>query len=53
VGDEGMSDEEIADNAMAVLEALRNKLPQGERAIRKVVVKATMGKPVEAVVTSA
>ncbi|PMP97287.1 MAG: 50S ribosomal protein L1 [Nitrososphaera sp.] len=46
IGDEGMSDEELADNAMAVLEAVKNKLPQGEKAIKKVVVK-TMGEPVE------
>lgn len=50
IGDEGMSDDEIADNAMALLNALKGKLPQGEKAIKKIVVKTTMGKPVEAVV---
>ncbi|MGC9116845.1 MAG: 50S ribosomal protein L1 [Conexivisphaera sp.] len=51
IGDEGMSDEELAENAAAVLDAIRAKLSQGERAIRKVVIKATMGEPVEAVVS--
>ncbi len=53
IGDEGMSDEEIAENALAFLEAIKSKVPQGEKSIKKVVVKTTMGEPVEEVLAAA
>ena len=49
IGDENMGDREIAENAAAVLNAIKDKIPLGEKAIRKVVVKTTMGEPVEQV----
>lgn len=45
VGDEGMRDTEIAENALAVLEHLVRKLPRGEDNVKKVMIKATMGPP--------
>ena len=47
IGDEEMEDEEMAENASTILNALTEKLPQGERAIKKILIKLTMGKPVE------
>lgn len=44
VGDESMSDADIAENALAVIGAIERKLPNGERNIRNVMVKLTMGK---------
>ncbi|HDD05246.1 MAG TPA: 50S ribosomal protein L1 [Candidatus Aenigmarchaeota archaeon] len=46
IGKENMKDEEIAENAMAVYEALVHKLPEGKKQIRGVYVKLTMGPPV-------
>ncbi|MEZ0393643.1 MAG: 50S ribosomal protein L1 [Desulfurococcaceae archaeon] len=47
IGDIDMPDEKVAENARALLNALKDKVPQGERSIKKIVIKATMGKPVE------
>ncbi len=47
VGNESMKDEEIAENVVAVLEFLKNKLPKGEKNIANVLLKMTMSKPVE------
>ncbi len=47
IGDETMDDEEIAENALTILNALTEKLPQGERTIKKIVIKSAMGRPVE------
>lgn len=44
VGDESMTDEQLAENAMAVLGAIEKKLPNGERNLKDVMVKFTMGK---------
>jgi large subunit ribosomal protein L1 len=52
IGDEDMDDGAIADNAMAIIEAVKNKLPQGEKAIKRIIVKATMGEPAETSVVS-
>lgn len=43
IGDQKMEDEGLAANAMAVLRAIEKKLPNGEKNIRDVMVKATMG----------
>jgi large subunit ribosomal protein L1 len=47
VGKESMKDEEVAENAEAVLQHLQKKLPQGKHNIRRVMLKLTMSKPVK------
>ena len=49
IGDESMEDAELAINANAVLNAIEKKLPNGEKNIKKVMIKTTMGKPVKQV----
>jgi large subunit ribosomal protein L1 len=47
IGDESMSDEDLAANAHAILAAVEKKLPSGDRNIRRVMVKTSMGKPIK------
>ncbi len=47
IGTEGMGDEELAENALAVLKFLEEKLPKGRKNVRNVLVKFTMSKPVK------
>jgi len=47
VGNETMTDEQLADNISAVLERLHTKLPRGKHNIANVIVKTTMGAPVK------
>lgn len=47
VGTEDMKDEEIADNIRTVIEALTGKLERGERNIKSIYLKTTMGPPVK------
>ncbi|MDC8437880.1 MAG: 50S ribosomal protein L1 [Candidatus Nitrosotenuis sp.] len=47
IGDETMSDEDLASNAHAILSAVEKKLPNGDKNIRRIVVKTSMGKPVK------
>ncbi|QLH09882.1 50S ribosomal protein L1 [Candidatus Nitrosotenuis sp. DW1] len=47
VGDESMDDADLAANAHAILSAIEKKLPNGERNIRKIVIKTSMGKPIK------
>ena len=49
VGDESMEDSDLATNAFTVLNAIEKKLPNGEKNIKKVLIKTTMGKPVKQV----
>jgi large subunit ribosomal protein L1 len=42
-----MSDEDLAANAHAILAAVEKKLPSGDRNIRRVMVKTSMGKPIK------
>lgn len=49
IGDETMEDADLAVNAHAVLGAVERKLPNGEKNIKRVVIKTTMGKPVKQV----
>ena len=44
IGDESMEDTELASNAHAVLSGVEKKLPNGDKNIRKVLIKTTMGK---------
>ena len=45
IGDESMEDADLAINAVTVLSAIEKKLPNGEKNIKKIMVKTTMGKP--------
>ena len=47
IGDETMDTSDLAVNAHAILGAIEKKLPNGERNIKRVVVKTTMGRPVK------
>lgn len=44
IGDETMSDDDLAANANAVITTIEKKLPSGDKNIKKVMVKTTMGK---------
>ncbi len=46
VGEESMSDEDIAENALAVYGAIERKLPSGVNNLDKVMLKLTMAEPV-------
>jgi large subunit ribosomal protein L1 len=47
VGDRKLPDTEIADNILAMIQAVQKKLPNGDKNIKTVAVKTTMGKPVK------
>jgi len=47
IGDVSMDDADLAVNANAVLNAIEKKLPNGEKNIKKVMIKTTMGKPIK------
>jgi large subunit ribosomal protein L1 len=47
VGDRKLSDPEIAENITAMIQAVQKKLPNGDKNIRTVAVKTTMGKLVK------
>ena len=47
IGTEDMDPEEIAENALAVLSSLEAKLPNPAHNISKIIIKTTMGPPVE------
>ena len=49
IGDESMDDGDLAANAHAVLNAIEKKLPSGDKNIRRIIVKTSMGKPVKQV----
>lgn len=49
IGDESMDDSDLAANGHAVLNAIEKKLPSGDRNIRRVIVKTSMGKPIKEV----
>jgi len=44
IGDETMSDEDLAANASAVINTIEKKLPSGDKNIKKIMIKTTMGK---------
>ncbi len=45
IGDETLTDDQLVTNANAVITAVEKKLPQGDKNLRNVIVKFTMGKP--------
>jgi len=47
IGDESMGNADLAINAHAVLSAVEKKLPSGEKNLKRVIIKTTMGKPVK------
>lgn len=47
IGDEGMPEEQVAENALSVLEALETALQKGKGRIKAIYLKTTMGKPVK------
>lgn len=47
VGEEGQDEEQVADNIMTIYNALIHKLPQENDNIKNILLKHTMGKPVE------
>jgi len=49
IGNESMEDSDLAINAHAVISAIEKKLPNGEKNIKKIMIKTTMGKPVKQV----
>ncbi len=44
IGDESMDDADLASNATAVINAIEKKLPNGDKNIKKIMVKTSMGK---------
>jgi large subunit ribosomal protein L1 len=48
-GDETMEDADLAVNAHTILSAVEKKLPNGEKNIKKIMIKTTMGKPTKQV----
>ena len=49
IGDESMEDTDLAINAHAILSAVEKKLPNGERNMKRIMIKTTMGKPIKQV----
>lgn len=49
IGDESMDDKDLAINAHAIISAVEKKLPNGERNMRRILIKTTMGKPIKQV----
>jgi large subunit ribosomal protein L1 len=47
IGDESMEDTDLAINAHSVLSAVEKKLPNGEKNLKRIIVKTTMGKPIK------
>ena len=49
IGDVSMEDPDLVINALTVLHAIEKKLPNGEKNMKKILIKTTMGKPVKQV----
>jgi len=47
IGDVTMSESDVASNAVAIINAIEKKLPNGDKNIRKIMVKTTMGKAIK------
>ena len=48
-GDESMDDKDLAVNAHAIVSAVEKKLPNGEKNLKRIMIKTTMGKPTKQV----
>ena len=48
IGDQTMEDSDLI-NAHSVLSAVEKKLPNGEKNIKRIMIKTTMGKPIKQV----
>ena len=42
-----MNENDVASNAVAIINAIEKKLPSGDKNIRKIMVKTTMGKAIK------
>jgi large subunit ribosomal protein L1 len=47
IGTDNMTDEELHQNALAIIEKLKGRLPKGEHNIKAILIKTTMGKPIK------
>ena len=47
IGDVTISESDVASNAVAIINAIEKKLPNGDKNIRKIMVKTTMGKAIK------
>ena len=47
IGDVTMNENDVASNAVVIINAIEKKLPNGEKNIRKIMVKTTMGKAIK------
>ena len=47
IGDETMGDTDLAANAHATISAVEKKLPNGDKNIKRILVKTTMGKVIK------
>jgi len=50
IGDESMDDADLAANAHTVISAIEKKLPNGDKNVKRIMVKTTMGKVVKQVI---
>ena len=46
IGEESMDDADLAANANTIAAAIEKKLPNGDKNIRKIMIKTTMGKAI-------
>ena len=42
-----MDEKDVASNALAIISAIEKKLPNGDKNLRKIMIKTTMGKPIK------
>ena len=47
IGDVEMNENDVASNASAIINAIEKKLPNGDKNIKKIMVKTTMGKAIK------
>ena len=47
IGDVEMDEKDVASNALAIISAIEKKLPNGDKNLRKIMIKSTMGKPIK------
>ena len=47
IGDENMNEDDLVANANAVINAIEKKLPNGDKNLKKIMIKTTMGKAIK------